>query len=57
MDEMTFGKYEGHTPKWIVQKDPDYVEWLLDQDWFEERFPDLYALFDELMEELLDKWE
>lgn len=48
---MTFGKYEGHTPRWIIENDPDYVDWLMYQDWFEEQHPHLYEVFDELWAE------
>ena len=29
-DEMPFGKYKGETVSWIIDNDPDYLGWLLE---------------------------
>ena len=42
MTVIRFGKYRGH-PLARLTDDPDYVSWLLAQDWLEERHPDVWA--------------
>ena len=27
-DKLTFGKYENHTIKWIIENDPGYIVWM-----------------------------
>lgn len=29
--KLTFGKYEGHTIRHILNNDPTYLEWVIDQ--------------------------
>jgi len=45
--EMPFGKYQG---KEIEDIPSDYLRWLMDQDWFGEKFEDLF-------EEVEDEWD
>jgi len=27
-DKLTFGKYENHTIKWVIENDPGYIVWI-----------------------------
>lgn len=40
---LTFGKYKGQ-PVDVLQSDPDYCEWLINQKWLPERFPHICTL-------------
>jgi hypothetical protein len=42
MQVIRFGKYKGQ-PVARLADDPDYVSWLLAQEWLEECHPDVYA--------------
>src|SRR4051812_19509545 len=42
---MPFGKHKG-LPIALLVADSNYCAWLLDQDWFRDRFPELNALID-----------
>ena len=42
---MPFGKYKGNLLEDIVDDDPDYVDWMLGQEWFQE-YEDLYEYFE-----------
>jgi hypothetical protein len=39
---MPFGKYRG-CPLGCLVNDPEYVGWLLVQDWLAERYPEVHA--------------
>jgi len=36
---MPMGKYRGASIREIVEHDPAYVGWLIEQDWFFEKYP------------------
>lgn len=38
---IPFGKYKGDTVDAILQRDPDYLEFLMKQEWFHQKFPTL----------------
>jgi hypothetical protein len=40
---VPFGKYKGQ-PVDVLRQDPGYVEWMLGQDWFRERYHPLYQV-------------
>jgi len=40
---VPFGKYKGQ-PVHVLRNDPRYVEWMLGQDWFRERYQPLYQV-------------
>lgn len=37
---MPIGKFKGK-PVEVLRDDPEYREWLLGQDWFRQKFPEL----------------
>lgn len=39
---IKFGKYRGY-PLVRLTEDPDYVSWLMAQDWLEDRHPEVWA--------------
>lgn len=41
MSVVPFGKYKGK-PVEVMQADPQYCEWLVNQDWFKEKFVGIY---------------
>ncbi len=40
---MPFGKYKDQ-PLEVLRQDPRYVDWLLEQDWFREHYPNLVQI-------------
>ena len=40
--EFMFGKYEGVPVEEVCQLHPDYIYWLLRQEWFADKYPDVY---------------
>jgi hypothetical protein len=35
-DKLTFGKYKGYTIEEVLESDPNYIEWAIDEiEWFE----------------------
>jgi hypothetical protein len=35
-DKLTFGKYKGYTIEDVLEDDPNYLEWAIDEiEWFE----------------------
>lgn len=50
---MPFGKYAGETLGSIAQEDPQYLGWLCEQDWLQEKFSDLRDEVLELLDDLL----
>jgi uncharacterized protein (DUF3820 family) len=44
---MPFGKYQGYSLEDMYEEDPEYCEWLLEQDWL---FADLRAELEALVE-------
>ena len=43
MPVISFGKYKG-LPVDVLRSDPSYCEWLMAQDWFTERYPQINTL-------------
>ena len=43
-DIIPFGKYRGQPIAEIVQRDPAYIQWLMQQAWFPEKFAPIYQL-------------
>ena len=41
---LTFGKYRNHTVKEVVEKDKQYLKWLITQPWFAIKHKSLYHL-------------
>ena len=39
MPPLTFGKFKGVD---VASVDSGYLKWLLDQDWFQDQYPELY---------------
>lgn len=39
--KIPFGKYEGESINRVVAKDPEYLEWLIEQEWFQDKYPEL----------------
>ena len=39
---MYFGKHHGMTLEELAESKPSYAAWLLKQEWFPKRFPDLH---------------
>lgn len=52
MTDMPFGKYEGRTLDELAEQEPAYLRWLMKQDWFEQRFPDLFEEIDAILDEM-----
>lgn len=53
MDEdgrLTFGKYKGEHIDDVLEMDESYCEWLYDQDFVAERYPDLLVHLEEYFE-------
>jgi len=44
-DAMPIGKHKGMPLTEVKAKHPDYVTWICDQEWFEEKYPDIYEYF------------
>jgi hypothetical protein len=44
-DPFPIGKHKGMSLTDIKAKEPSYVAWICDQDWFEEKFPEIYEYF------------
>lgn len=42
---MTFGKYAGQPVRDLMQKYPEYCQYMLSQDWFREQYKDLVDIF------------
>jgi uncharacterized protein (DUF3820 family) len=45
---ISFGNYAG---EYIEDVPDDYVSWLLEQDWFEEKYPKLFEIAEKLLDE------
>jgi len=43
-DTMPFGKYAGEPIEQVAAKDPQYIDWLMKQDWFSKRYEVTYQL-------------
>ena len=48
MLRMPFGKYKGISLKTLDRDNPNYLGWLLEQDWFEDKFDYLYKAIMEM---------
>lgn len=46
---MPFGKHEGDFISYIFQNDPQYLYWLVTQQWMEEKFPRLLHQIEEIL--------
>lgn len=46
---IPFGKYEGHSVEWVVEKDRSYAEWMVDiaEDWLREEFEEALSEFED----------
>lgn len=44
-DPFPIGKHKGMSLSDLKAKEPSYVAWICDQDWFEEKFPEIYEYF------------
>lgn len=42
-DLIPFGKYKGQ-PVEVLQSDPQYMDWLMGQNWFSERYKNIYTV-------------
>ncbi|HEC66770.1 MAG TPA: hypothetical protein ENI23_15960 [bacterium] len=40
------GKHEGKRLDWIVENDPSYVEWLMEQEWMEIKYKAEHEYFE-----------
>jgi uncharacterized protein (DUF3820 family) len=49
---MPFGKWEGRSLRFIFETDQPYLQWLMQQPWFKERFCILYDIVATMYQEL-----
>jgi uncharacterized protein (DUF3820 family) len=49
---MPFGKWEGRSLRFIFETDRPYLQWLMQQPWFKERFWILYDIVSIMYQEL-----
>lgn len=47
---IPFGKYAGRLCNLVAQSDPDYANWLLDQEWFWDKYEELALCLESWME-------
>lgn len=55
-DVLTFGKYKGHTVKWIMRVQPSYLCWLHDEEIANVDWEILNEAMSEELEDALDDW-
>lgn len=49
MTPISFGKHKGQSLQSVFDQFPDYVDWLIGQDWFSVRYPDEHRFFAQLL--------
>ena len=50
---INFGQYKGASVESIAENDPDYLQYLLNQEWFqEEKWMHLYQIVEEELEKV-----
>jgi len=47
-NKLPFGKHKWETLKFVNKHDPDYLGWLMIQDWFKEKFEYLYLALEKM---------
>lgn len=48
--KFSFGKYKGERVLHIINIDKNYINWLLDQSWVADTYPNIYLAIDRLYE-------
>jgi len=41
---IPFGKYKGQEIEQVIARDPQYVQWIMQQAWFQEKFQPIYQV-------------
>ena len=54
---LSFGKYKGQSISDIYQRDQSYLEWLLDQPWFQSKFKEQHPIVSETLKDIRPVYE